>query len=151
MFNKLIISLNKARGAVRKSRATPDEILVLVPHCLQNHDCTCDIVKDIGNCKQCGKCKIAELVKIRDKYGVKVAVAKGGQQACLIAGGDEIKVIVAVACEKELAAGILALPKKKIYAIPNILGETPCVDTDVEIEKVESMLQRVINEGHHSS
>lgn len=147
MFDRLIISLNRIRRLFSRPKAKPEEILILLPHCIQRHDCDQDVVEDIGNCLRCGKCKMAEFARLRDEYRLNVHVVSGGQEALSVVRDNNVKIIIAVACEKELAAGILSLPTRKIYAIPNIIRTTPCKNTDVDMREVEEILKKVINHG----
>jgi hypothetical protein len=44
---------------------------------------------------------------------------------------------IAVACEDELLLGIFRVPDKACYAILNERPEGPCVNTGVDLERVE--------------
>ncbi|MFP4382071.1 MAG: DUF116 domain-containing protein [Candidatus Sumerlaeia bacterium] len=144
MWNRLVISINNKLAFLRRMRCAPEQVLILAPHCLQAADCDKEVVKDINNCARCGKCKIADFADMGQEYGLRVVIANGGRQATAAAMEKDIRTILAVACEKELAAGILALPSKKIYAIPNIVKCSPCVNTDVHMPNVRTALERIV-------
>ena len=88
-------------------------MLILLPHCLQNHDCAVRITGDVQNCKLCGKCKIKNLATLSEKYHVHVAVAHRWYPGPKNCGGKRPKIIIAVACERDLTSGI-----QDAYPIP---------------------------------
>jgi len=145
MVNRLIIYFNNLFGSLRRQRVEASSILALAPRCLQYSECGRDVVSDIRNCAECGKCRIADMLALQREFGVRVVVANGGRQAAAAARDESVRVIVAIACEKELAEGILALrSKKRVYAIPNIVRCEPCINTDVEISEVRAVVERVL-------
>ena len=84
----------------------PERLLILVPHCLQYHECRVRITGDIENCDACGKCRIKELVRLSCKYHVSISVATGGTLARRIVKEKQPSVIIAIACERDLTSGI---------------------------------------------
>ena len=48
-----------------------DNILILLPHCLQKSDCKLRITNDIESCESCGECDIASLKELAKGYNVK--------------------------------------------------------------------------------
>lgn len=118
-------------------RYPADRILLLMPHCIQNSRCKFRLTYDIDNCKRCGDCALAGLLDLRDKYGVKLAVATGGTIARRIVVQHRPKLIIAVACERDLASGIQDTHPLPVYGILNARPFGPCLDTDVPLDKVE--------------
>jgi len=144
MLNKLVIALSNKLAALRRTRVVAKELLLLIPHCLQHKECRVNVSEDIGNCKRCGRCGIAGICELRDEHNLPVVVASGGRQACQAAQGKHVRVVVAIACEKELSAGIWALFPKPVYAIRNLQPCGPCVNTGVEIAETRKVLERIL-------
>ena len=118
----------------------PERLLLLLPQCLQNHECGVRVTGNVGNvmnCKGCGKCKIKDLVALSKKYDVDVAVATGGTLARKIVADKRPDVIIAVACERDLTSGIQDIYPLPTYGILNRRPNGPCFDTDVDVEMVE--------------
>ena len=118
----------------------PEKLLILLPQCLQNHECNVRVTGNVGNvlnCKACGKCKIKNLVALSKKYHVDIAVATGGTLARKIVADKRPDVIIAVACERDLTSGIQDTYPIPTYGILNRRPNGPCFDTDVDIERVE--------------
>jgi hypothetical protein len=118
-------------------RYPADRLLLLMPHCIQNSRCKYRLTYDIDNCKRCGECALAGLLNLRDKYGIKLAVATGGTIARRIVVQHRPKLIIAVACERDLASGIQDTHPLPVYGILNSRPFGPCLDTDVALDKVE--------------
>jgi hypothetical protein len=83
-----------------------ENVLILLPHCLQNDECPHKITMDINNCKQCGKCCISDLIKLSHKYSAIIKVATGGTLARKMIKECRPSGVIAVACERDLSSGI---------------------------------------------
>jgi hypothetical protein len=125
---------------LRHSRCKPDELLVLVPSCLQRSQCPQKITNDIKECQRCGRCKINDIIALSEKYGTRCAVATGGRLALDLAKSNGVRAIVAVACEKELQAGLTGAFPKPSLGIINRRPHGPCRDTDVDLAEVEAAI-----------
>ena len=129
-----------------KQRFRPNEILILLPHCLQNNKCKIRLSNDILNCKRCGNCDIGDLIYIAEKYKVSIAIANGGTLARRIVLKFKPKFIVAVACDRDLVSGIQDVFPLPVYGILNIRPEGPCFNTRVDLEKLSDALEKIIYE-----
>ncbi len=132
-FIKVNNELVKSEG----HRFPPDKLLLLMPHCIQNSRCKFRLTYNIDNCKRCGDCALAGLLDLRDKYGIKLAVATGGTIARRIVVQHRPGLIIAVACERDLASGIQDTYPLPVYGILNTRPFGPCLDTDVSLDQVE--------------
>jgi hypothetical protein len=115
----------------------PEKLLILLPHCLQNHECKVKVTGNVENCRSCGKCKIMGLVSLIAKYNVPMSVATGGTLARRIVVEKRPKIIIGVACERDLTSGIQDSYPIPVYGIFNRRPNGPCYDTDVDLELVE--------------
>jgi hypothetical protein len=122
----------------------PRKILLLMPHCLQNQDCTIKITFRVENCKRCGKCPIKDLLELTTQYGVDLAVATGGTIARRIVMEKRPDLIIAVACERDLTSGIQDTTPLPVYGIFNERPFGPCLNTRVALDRVEAVLREVI-------
>ncbi|MDQ7031884.1 MAG: DUF116 domain-containing protein [Desulfonauticus sp.] len=117
------------------------EILLLLPHCLQNSTCSKRLTYNIYNCQLCGRCPIADLIKLHQQFKVKLAIATGGTIARRIVVQTKPKLIVAVACERDLVSGIQDTYPIPVYGILNQRPKGPCLDTLVPIDQVKKVLE----------
>jgi uncharacterized protein len=147
---RLVIFFNNWRISRSKARISPENILLLLPRCLQFSDCKQNVTKDIANCKGCGRCKIKDLVQLAEELKVKAFVATGGRIALSKVQEPWVKGVVAIACGTELKAGILS-SAKPVMAIENLRPCGPCTDTDVDMTRVREGMLRFIgsNECEH--
>ena len=130
--NELVASSNK--------RYRPTEILLLMPHCLQRSDCTVRLTYGVENCKRCGKCPMLGLLDLSQKYGVHMAIATGGTIARRIVVQKRPKIILAVACERDLSSGIQDTYPLPVFGILNDRPYGPCLDTQVALDRLEEAL-----------
>jgi hypothetical protein len=72
---------------------------------------------------------------------VHVFLATGGRQAATRAKAPGIKAIVAVACEKELRAGVFAALPKAVLGCTISWPCGPCKDTTIRMETVEEAVR----------
>ncbi len=114
------IKLNNAlAGAVAKKT---DRTIVLLPRCLR---------KDVRQ----------NVLEVAEKYGVSAYTVGGGEQARKVVAEEKPEAVVAVACERDLAAGIRdTSPVIVIVGIPNVRREGPCRNTEVDVEAFEEAL-----------
>ncbi len=140
-IRRSFVAINNQLVMAEAQRVKPEQMLILLPHCLQNHDCAVRITGNVQNCKLCGKCKIKNLATLSEKYGVHVAVATGGTLARKIVVEKRPKIIIAVACERDLTSGIQDAYPIPVFGIFNRRPFGPCYDTDVDIDLVEKGLK----------
>jgi hypothetical protein len=135
------IEINNQLLLAAHPRATPDKLLLLMPHCLQFHECEFRITGNVVHCQRCGQCDISGLVGLSEKYGVGLAVATGGTLARRIVVERRPRLIIAVACERDLASGIQDSYPMPVFGITNHRPHGPCYDTEVDLERVEEALK----------
>lgn len=121
--------------------APPDRVLVLLPHCLQHSECTVKITYRVDNCKRCGKCPIKDLLELAERHRVDLAVATGGTIARRLVVEKRPQLIVAVACERDLTSGIRDTTPLPVYGIFNRRPYGPCLNTQVDIGRIEKLLK----------
>ncbi|WP_243544486.1 DUF116 domain-containing protein [Pseudodesulfovibrio tunisiensis] len=138
------VSVNNELVLAEAGKYLPEDILLLMPHCLQNSRCNRRLTYDINNCKRCGKCPIAGLLDLHDKYGVHLAIATGGTVARRIVVQLRPRMIIAVACYRDLSSGIQDTYPLPVYGVLNERPHGPCLDTTVSIEELEKALHRFL-------
>lgn len=141
------IAINNWLAELTPVTAKPDEILLLLPHCIQNADCQFKVTNDIDNCRRCGKCLIDDIIALHDKYGFHVAVATGGTLARRKIIELKPKVVVAVACERDLASGMQDMAKIHVVGVTNQRPNGPCYNTSVDIDTLEQAITNVIKKN----
>ncbi len=137
--NRVVLTNNK--------KTKPEDILILLPHCLQNTACSNKITSNIDNCKKCGLCIISTLIDIRDRYNTEMFVATGGTLARRIIKEKKPEAVIAVACERDLSSGILDVKKVPVIGILNERPYGPCINTTVNVKNIEKAIQLFIGEG----
>ena len=136
-LRRAFITINNQLVLAEARRVRPEKLIILLPHCIQFHECDVRITGDVENCKACGKCKVKNIVTLSQKYHVSISVATGGSVARRIVVQRKPDMIIGVACERELASGIQDTYPIPVYGILNDRPFGPCYDTDVDLELVE--------------
>jgi hypothetical protein len=144
MLNSLLVRINNYFRRKFLKRRPPGEIMLIFPHCLQNSECNNKIVNDLAHCKRCGKCRVKDLLELSERYQIKITVASGGQMALERIKSSGAKALIAVACEKELQAGIKGTFPMPVIAIPNERPKGPCKDCQVDPALVEATIRDTI-------
>lgn len=134
--NQVLLKSNK------KYRA--EEILILTPHCLQKSMCGIKITHDIRQCRRCGGCSVEGLLQIQEEFGVETQVVTGGTLARLRIKEKKPKLIIAIACERDLVSGLMDVRNLPVFAIINHRPEGPCQNTNVDIDYVKHILNRFL-------
>lgn len=136
-IRKIFIKINNAYIYSNKYNFNREDLIILIPHCIQNHNCKLKVTNDIGNCKKCGKCKINELLQLKEKYNTKTFIATGGTLARKIIIDNRPKAVIAVACERDLTSGVKDVKGIPVLGVFNSRPNGPCVDTNINIKEVE--------------
>ncbi|CCO22858.1 DUF116 domain-containing protein [Maridesulfovibrio hydrothermalis] len=140
------IKVNNELVLSETGKYDPEKIMILTPHCLQNSRCDMRLTYDVDNCKRCGLCTIKGLLDLRDKYGSHFAVATGGTIARRLVVQKRPRLIIAIACERDLASGIQDTYPLPVFGVLNERPHGPCLDTEVSLLAVEEALRRFIKE-----
>lgn len=123
----------------------PAQAHVLLSRCLQRSDCSYAVTADIDNCRECGRCKIGAVKRICLDRNVSVTVESGGTSA-----RDRLKeklpsLVMAVACQRELLAGILDT-RIPVVGVPLESGGRPCTDSDLEVANFKERIDNALKE-----
>ena len=140
-MGRAIITVNNRLTRLRRKKVAARQLLLLVSSCLQRSSCDRKVTASLGNCRRCGQCVIGRLLDLADELGVRVFVATGGRLAAQEARDSTVEAIVAVACCKELTAGIKATFPKPVLALELATPNGPCKDTLVDFEAVRRAVE----------
>lgn len=138
------VAMNNSLVASQRLRVRPDRILILLPHCLQLSECEIKVTGDIGKCLRCGRCDIMMLAELAQKYQVDISVATGGTLARKVIIEKRPKLVLAVACERDLTSGIKDCYPLPVIGVLNDRPFGPCFNTKVDVEKIDEALRSVL-------
>jgi hypothetical protein len=138
------IAMNNSLVLSRRFRLKPDRIMILLPHCLQLAECDIKITGDINKCIRCGRCDIAGLADLAEKYRIDIFVVTGGTLARKVIREKRPKLVVAVACEGDLTSGIRDCYPLPVLGILNDRPHGPCFNTAVDTRKIDEALRMVL-------
>ncbi|MEW9077704.1 DUF116 domain-containing protein [Terrisporobacter glycolicus] len=144
-IRKIFIKINNAYIYSDKYGFNSESLIILIPHCIQNHNCKLKVTNDIENCKKCGICKIKELLQIKEKYNTKVFIATGGTLARKIIIDNKPKAVIAVACERDLTSGVRDVKGIPVLGVFNSRPNGPCIDTNINIKEIEEAINFFTN------
>lgn len=125
-------------------RVPADELLLLLPHCVQNSACPHRVSPRADNCQRCRACQIGPLLDLRDRLGFRMALATGGTIARRIVVECRPACIIAIACERDLVSGIQDSYPLPVFGVLNERPHGPCRDTLVPLAAVEEALARFL-------
>lgn len=138
------IAMNNSLVISQKYKVRPDRILILLPHCIQLFDCEIKVTGDVNKCVLCGRCDIKGLVEIGRKYGIDISVATGGTLARKVIVEKRPKLVLAVACERDLTSGIKDCYPLPVIGVLNLRPHGPCFNTIVDTAAIDAALQQVL-------
>ncbi|MBN8048415.1 DUF116 domain-containing protein [Paraclostridium bifermentans] len=145
-IRKVYIKLNNNYIYSNRYKIKPEDILILIPHCIQKSECKLKITTNVRNCKSCGLCNVKDLIDLQDKYNVQVFIATGGTLARKKIKETRPKAVVAVACERDLTAGVQDIRQVPVLGVFNKRPNGPCVDTKIDANEVENAIKFFIGE-----
>lgn len=142
------VAMNNSLVESQKLSVMPDRVLILLPHCLQLSDCDIKVTGGIEKCAHCGRCSIMGLSLLGEKYNIDISVATGGTLARKVIVEKRPKLVIAVACERDLTSGIKDCYPLPVIGIFNDRPKGPCIDTVVDVSKIEAALLSVLPSHH---
>lgn len=138
------IQINNICVLSERRKMNPEEILILSPHCIQKSQCSIKVTADPLLCKMCGKCSVHGLKGLFQTYGVKIMIATGGTLARKMIQQHRPKLIIAIACERDLISGIMDVEGIPVLGIRNDRPHGPCRDTEVDMKQLEQMILQFV-------
>jgi hypothetical protein len=128
--DRLVNSFFKIHNLImrfRKIRIKPQELMVLLPRCLK---------KDY----------FQSLRRLKKKYNFQMFTVGGGTQARLKIRSVMPRVIIAIACERDLLSGFIEVnPKIPVIGLSNSRPEGPCQNTEVDLGQIETAIRQLLN------
>ncbi len=138
------IGVNNKLVEAEHLNITPQNLLLLLPHCLQDEDCPHKVTLDPFNCRRCGKCPIDSLLTLSEKWHINVQVATGGTLARRAVKMLKPQCVLAVACERDLSSGIADSAPLPVWGVLNERPMGPCRNTLVSPGAVEEKLEEIL-------
>jgi hypothetical protein len=139
-LQRCFIHLNNRLVRSRNPRVPAGKAMILLPHCLQLFDCAIKVTGDVEKCARCGRCDIGDLAALAKERGVTLAVATGGTLARKLLMEKRPRLVIAVACERDLTSGIRDAYPLPVIGVFNTRPEGPCFNTRIDIEAVRHAL-----------
>ena len=143
-IQRSFIAVNNRLVAARQQQLAAQDVLLLLPHCLQNDNCSYKITRDPANCRRCGRCQLPGLLDLARRKGVVLEVVSGGTLARQAIVRHRPLSIVAVACERDLSSGVLDSFPLPVYGVVNERPQGPCTNTLVDMALLEETLDAIL-------
>ena len=144
-IRKIFVKLNNSYIYSNEYNFNSEDILILIPHCIQKNICKLKVTNKIENCAKCGLCNVSDLVKLKEKTRINVFIATGGTLARKIIIDNKPKAVIAVACERDLTSGIQDMKHIPVLGVFNKRPNGPCVDTLIDIHEIENAINFLTN------
>ncbi|WGI17583.1 DUF116 domain-containing protein [Methanonatronarchaeum sp. AMET-Sl] len=124
-------------------KKTPIEKRALfLPHCLRKtSECKGEYGDNGLECKQCGKCDIADIIDYANELGYQVYVVPGGSLVYKVLENGGVEAVVGVACYEELDQAIKKATQTGIPSQGILLTKDGCVNTEVNKMEVARKLK----------
>ncbi len=139
------VAVNNSLFKATSKKIRKGKLLILLSQCLQNYDCPNKVTAHFENCKMCGRCQIGQIIKIGKRYNLPLSIATGGTLARRVVVDTKPTAIVAVACERDLTAGIQDVYPIPVYGILNQRPSGPCVNTQVDLRNIDQAVRFILN------
>jgi hypothetical protein len=139
-IQRSFIEVNNQLVRARAMEIKANELLLLLPHCLQNDKCSYKITRNVNNCRRCGKCQLAEILRMSSARGFRVEVVTGGTLARRAIEEYGPRTVIAVACERDLSSGVLDSFPLPVIGVINERPQGPCFNTRVDLTALQESL-----------
>ncbi|TCS76445.1 DUF116 domain-containing protein [Pectinatus cerevisiiphilus] len=143
-IERSFVNINNRLIGFSSIKVQAKDLLVISPHCLQMAACKYKITYDVNNCHKCGGCPIGAMLKMSEQLGFHFHVVTGGTLARSLVKKMKPKLILAIACERDLTSGIQDVYPLPAVGVLNSRPFGPCYNTTVDIDEVRTMIERYI-------
>ena len=143
-IRKIYIEINNILVQGKIKKYSRDDVLLLLPHCLQNTECGYKVTSNINNCKRCGKCCIGDISLLAEKEGISAVVATGGTIARKIVSEYDPKFVLSVACERDLTSGIADIGGIPVVGLINERPNGPCNNTFIDVNIIKENIESIV-------
>lgn len=145
-IERSFIEVNNQMAIAGASRlkVKANELLLLFPHCLQHDKCRYKITRQVENCRRCGNCQMAEILRLSSEKGLCVEVVTGGTLARQAVQKHQPRAVIAVACERDLSSGMLDSFPLPVIGIINERPQGPCFNTRVDLKMLEAAIDSLL-------
>ncbi len=144
LIRKFYIDFNNIMVNALGRKYSPKNVLILLPHCLQYSECGYKITNNTNNCKRCGRCTIGDILKTAEGKEVQVRIVTGGTAARNIIKELRPRLILAVACERDLTSGIVDVGKIPVIGLINDRPNGPCYNTCINVDTLKQRLDEIL-------
>lgn len=144
LIRKFYIDFNNIMVNSLGRKYSPKNVLILLPHCLQNSECGYKITNNTNNCKRCGRCSIGDILKAAEEKNVEVRIVTGGTAARNVIKKLRPRLILAVACERDLTSGIVDVGKIPVVGLINDRPNGPCYNTCINVDTLKKRLNEIL-------
>ncbi|MCX7711934.1 MAG: DUF116 domain-containing protein [Clostridia bacterium] len=143
-IRRFYVNVNNIIVQSGSCRYKPEQVLILLPHCLQSSSCEYKITSDIQNCRKCGKCCIGKILDLAEDTNVRTVVATGGTLARNVIASAKPAFVLSVACERDLTSGISDVNHLPVIGIINERPMGPCHNTTVNVNILKEKLDNIL-------
>jgi uncharacterized protein len=143
VIQRSFIEVNNQLVAARFVEVKASDLLLILPHCLQNDSCTYKITHNVENCRRCGNCQMGDILQFTSARGIPVEVVTGGTLARRAVERHGPRTVVAVACERDLSSGVLDSFPLPVIGVINERPEGPCYNTKVDLKNLQDVLDQL--------
>ncbi len=144
-LEEALIEINNRLVVLKNAKVLPENLLILLPHCLQRSECNIKLTRTLDNCARCGKCILDELIDMDVNKEVKVAMARGGTEARNVIIEAKPEAVVAVACERDLISGIIDCYPVTVFGVVNQRPFGYCKDTCIDVKRIKEGVSFFLN------
>lgn len=145
-IDQIYIDLMNRINETRFRSVPASEIMIFLPQCLRNSKCPGPLDDEGYHCRECGRCKIADVMKIARRLESKVFILPGGSIVPRLLKKYNPKAVVGVACFRELSMAVSIVTRMNIPLQAIYLLRDGCRNTDFNLYE----LKEVLNNGRGS-
>jgi hypothetical protein len=131
------VQANNAAVRALYRRRKPDNVMILLPHCVIWTRCPKKVVKDLARCTDCDLCQMEEILGLSDRASLPVGIAIRSTEAYTQARGMGPDLTLAVACDDRLVKGITRVPELPAFGLPLHLPKEACHDNLVDLRGLQ--------------
>ncbi len=140
IIDQISIDLRNRMNKEKFKKLAPEDIIIVMPHCLRAPDCSAKLGESGLECIECGRCEIGQVKTLAKEKGIDVYVVPGSTFIKNVVQQREFKGVIGVACHQDLNLAMMGLSDHITQGV--YLLKDGCINTEVNVDEIIDLINQ---------
>jgi len=142
-FIGAVVNQHNLKVTAHLAQAKPENVLLIMPRCVQKTGCRANVQKSLDECLACGRCPLGDVAVVCDRHGLPALVAFRSHIAFDLAREHKPDLIIATACHDRMIKALRNVPEVPSLLAPLAGMDRMCINATVDLDWLNEQLTTV--------